>query len=161
MNIQDIEELAKSQNIDIDESLKLDYPVGTMFWCIHHAVIVEPLEYPLVNRLEFILKDKPAEQRAIRLQALRPVRQPKLLPEELLASAQVLLAARQRWHTAMTPESASESLRANLLYERAVELHHARLAVQWKLEYHHPAFRHETGLVMPAVSYECPWSRVT
>ena len=71
-------ELAKDQGITLDPCLLMEYPPGAWFWAIHHSVIVEKLSEPLLNRVEYILTQKPNHEREIRLDAIRPVKNDKV-----------------------------------------------------------------------------------
>ena len=74
MNPTELQALASAQGITLDPLLLVDYPVGTWFWAIHHEVVAEQLTEPLANRIECILTKKSADERKIRLAALRPVK---------------------------------------------------------------------------------------
>ena len=76
MNSTELQALASAQGITLDPSLLIEYPIGTWFWCIHHQIIAEQLNEPLANRIEFILTQKDVSERKIRLDALRPVKNP-------------------------------------------------------------------------------------
>jgi hypothetical protein len=79
--IDEVLQLAKDQGITLDPCLLRDYPLGTLFWPIHHQKLIEPLEEPLVNRVRYILTEKPKDERKIRLRALRPVQDVNNLPD--------------------------------------------------------------------------------
>jgi hypothetical protein len=46
--------------------------VGWVCWCIHHEKLCERLNEPAKNRIQFILINKPEEERARRLHEMRP-----------------------------------------------------------------------------------------
>jgi len=48
-------------------------PQATWAWCPHPAVRVEPLTEPFENRIEYILVEKPENERVARLNNFRPV----------------------------------------------------------------------------------------
>jgi hypothetical protein len=66
--------LASEQGIVIDPSLLIDYPIGTWFYTIHHEIVVEKLEEPLLNRIHYILTGMETEQRQIRFDSIRVVK---------------------------------------------------------------------------------------
>ena len=67
--------LARSKGVTLHESLLVDYPVGTLFYCLHHheSLPVEKLTEPLINRVRFVLNKKGANEIPVRLAAMRPV----------------------------------------------------------------------------------------
>ena len=114
--------LAAKQGITLDPCLLKDYPLGTVFWAVHHSVMVEPLTEPLANRIEYILTEKDAHERAIRLTALRPM---KVVPK--------------KW-----AKASAEWAKADAEWAKADGLK------QWDAEYpEHPAWNAKTGLVFP------------
>ena len=163
MNITEVEALAASKNLHLDPPLLVDYPIGTLFWCIHHALVVEPLYCPLVDRLEFILEYKPVSEHAVRLQALRPVKHPELLPGELVEDAQAEIAARAAYVADPRAESArAESMRTLLVLEWDTHHYHSKLLKQWAKEYpDHPRFdlKRGGGLVFPEYAPAISWNR--
>ena len=54
------------------------------YWHIHHEVLVEPLTEPLKNRIDYIKKNKPQEEVAVRLKLLKPV--VGRLPKEVIST---------------------------------------------------------------------------
>jgi hypothetical protein len=56
-------------------------PDSKIAWCCHHEVRMEPLTEPWSNRVDYILDNKPVNERTIRLRNFRPVRVE--LPAEL------------------------------------------------------------------------------
>lgn len=53
-------------------------------WFIHHTSILEPLCYPLDERIQCIKHNKPAREKKSRLEAMKPVLKPWLLPKPVL-----------------------------------------------------------------------------
>ena len=47
--------------------------IGSMWWCIHHGVMLEPLTEPIERRAEYILSEKAEHERETRIRAMRPV----------------------------------------------------------------------------------------
>ena len=47
--------------------------IGSPWWCVHHAVRLEPLTEPIENRVAYIRSSKAAHEVETRLRALRPV----------------------------------------------------------------------------------------
>jgi hypothetical protein len=70
--------------------------LGTLWWCIHHQLMIEPLMEPARTRAAYIRSDKPEHEREVRLQAMRPVR--GRLPV-------TLVRAGAAWAKAQTAES--------------------------------------------------------
>ena len=58
-----------------------DAPKAKIAHCCHHEVHVEPLTEPAENRIEYILREKPKREQALRLRLFRPwtVRLPKAM----------------------------------------------------------------------------------
>jgi hypothetical protein len=46
--------------------------LGSLWWCIHHEVMLEPLTEPIVNRVTFIRECKANHEVETRLRAMRP-----------------------------------------------------------------------------------------
>ena len=103
MNPTELQALASAQGITLDPLLLVDYPVGTWFWAIHHEVVAEQLTEPLANRIECILTEKSADERKIRLAALRPVKNPKALAPTQKAYDKATAAARKAYAKAAAP----------------------------------------------------------
>jgi len=61
-------------------------PAKTMilYWFIHHESILEPVTYEVEERISNIKHDKPWHQRKSRLEAMKPVLRPDLLPKPVL-----------------------------------------------------------------------------
>jgi hypothetical protein len=168
--------LATKQGITLDPCLLKDYPLGTVFWAVHHSVMAEPLTEPLANRIEYILTEKDASERAIRLTALRPM---KVVPGKLAkASAEwdkayakwdkayaKLAKASAKWDKASAEwdKVSAEWDKAYAKWDKAyaewdkayaerakayAERDKAYALKQWDAEYpDHPAWNAETGLV--------------
>ena len=51
-----------------------DKRVGTWAWHLHHETLIEKLNEPAKNRIDYILSDKPEEEQALRLRLFRPVK---------------------------------------------------------------------------------------
>ena len=69
------------------------HPEATWAWCCHHAILAEPLTEPWQNRRDYILSDKPKDERAIRLRNFRPViddAKLKLLDDDYRAKRKLL-----------------------------------------------------------------------
>ena len=47
--------------------------IGAPWWCIHHAVRMEPLSEPIENRVRYIREAKEGHEVETRLRAMRPV----------------------------------------------------------------------------------------
>jgi hypothetical protein len=129
-------------------SLTNEYPLGTLFWAIHHAVICEPLTEPLANRIEYIQTQKPEHERETRLAAIRPVLHPEKLPtgfcDALAASVRALADYDQNLI------SAKLAAATHLAYFHAHDACLPDLLKQWAEEYpDHPAWDEKTGLVFP------------
>mgnify|MGYP001563257350 CR=1 FL=1 len=75
MNNQSLIDLAASKGLTLHPSLLAEYPIGTLFYCLHHdnKIPVEELTEPLINRVRFVLENKPQHELAVRLAAMRPV----------------------------------------------------------------------------------------
>ena len=93
MNSTELQALASAQGITLDPLLLVDYPVGTWFWAIHHDVVAEQLTEPLANRIECILTEKSADERKIRLAALRPVKNPEAVAPAQMAYSEAVAPA--------------------------------------------------------------------
>ena len=67
--------LAKKRGLTLHPSLLAEYPLGTLFYCLHHdhGVPVEFLDEPLINRVLYVLEFKPAYELPVRFAAMRPV----------------------------------------------------------------------------------------
>jgi hypothetical protein len=50
------------------------YPDAKFAWTCHHSVLIEQLTEPWMNRVNYILNEKPENQQAVRLRNFRPVR---------------------------------------------------------------------------------------
>ena len=72
--------------------------VGDMAWCVHHTLLCEPLTEPAESRIQYILTNKPEEERARRLHEMRPVK--GKLPAGLNAACAKLVAIRAEWDAA-------------------------------------------------------------
>ena len=136
MNAAELQALASAQGITLDPLLLVDYPVGTWFWAIHHEVVAEQLTEPLANRIECILTEKSADERKIRLAALRPVKNPESVASAQKAYKEAIAAAGMAYREAVAA--------ARKAYDEAT-------AAQWAAEYpDHPAWDSDkNGLVFP------------
>jgi hypothetical protein len=47
--------------------------IGSLWWCIHHQIKLEPLTEPVENRVKAIRETKAAHEQETRLRAMRPV----------------------------------------------------------------------------------------
>jgi hypothetical protein len=47
--------------------------LGSLWWCIHHGIKLEPLSEPIERRADYILHAKAEHERETRLRAMRPV----------------------------------------------------------------------------------------
>ena len=72
--------------------------IGDLAWCVHHQTLYEPLTEPAEARIQYILTNKPEEERARRLHEMRPVK--GKLPAELDAARAELDAACDKWAAA-------------------------------------------------------------
>ena len=73
--VSEANRIANEYGVTLHPSLLKKYPVGTPFYCLHHAegTPVEFLEEPLINRVLFVLREKPPEELTVRFAAMRPV----------------------------------------------------------------------------------------
>jgi hypothetical protein len=55
------------------DSIKFKDGTPIYGWNIHHSVEIEPLYYPIENRIQFILTHKDESERLVRLKNMRPV----------------------------------------------------------------------------------------
>lgn len=139
----------------LDPILLVDYPLGTLFWCIHHESMVGELRYPLRNRIEMIHDLKPPGEWPIRFEALRPVKEPGKIPPVVAAAVALKARCATEFETAFATEPrAFDDYMDYMVAERgargAILAHYSQLLAQWDSEYPgHPEFRPETGLVMP------------
>ena len=58
-----------------------------LYWHIHHRSLLEPATEPIRNRIKFIREEKYASEVPIRLECLKPVKRPDLLPREVRLAA--------------------------------------------------------------------------
>jgi hypothetical protein len=72
--------------------------LGSLWWCIHHEVILEPLTEPIENRVRFIRERKAAHEVETRLRAMRPVKGP--LPMEVQQAGAAWQQAYAAWRQA-------------------------------------------------------------
>ena len=77
-----------------------DSKIGDLAWCVHHSRLYEPLTEPAESRIQYILTNKPEEERARRLHEMRPVKGE--LPAGLNAARTGWIAARDKWNAART-----------------------------------------------------------
>jgi hypothetical protein len=65
-------------NDQIEQALKdcreawAKHPEATIAWCCHHEVQIEPLVHPVEDRIQYILHNKPEQERVIRFTNFRP-----------------------------------------------------------------------------------------
>ena len=158
MNPTELQALASAQGITLDPLLLVDYPVGTWFWAIHHEVVAEQLTEPLANRIECILTKKSADERKIRLAALRPVKNPKALAPTQKAYDKATAAARKAYAKAAAAAQKAYDKAiapAQKAYDKATaaarKAYDEATAAQWAAEYpDHPAWDSDkNGLVFP------------
>ena len=50
--------------------------IGDLIWHLHHKVLLEVLNEPLENRIEYIKRQKPKNERETRLRLMRPLKEP-------------------------------------------------------------------------------------
>jgi cation transport regulator ChaB len=50
------------------------HPNAKLVWMCHHEVLIEPLTNPFEHRINYILINKPENERAVRLRNFRPVK---------------------------------------------------------------------------------------
>jgi hypothetical protein len=136
--ILEIQSLALAQGLTLDPSLLKDYPLGTYFWAVHHQTIFEPLTEPLANRIEYILTDKAANERAVRLAALRPVKDAKACDK-----------ACATYDKARATYAKARAKAYDKAYDKACATHDKALLALWAQEYpDHPKWG-ISGLVLP------------
>lgn len=68
-------------------------PEATQGWCIHHDQEREVLSEPLINRIAYILSEKPKSEQVTRLDNMRPMS---------AASAAIVVPARKAYEEAKT-----------------------------------------------------------
>ena len=173
--------LAASKNITLDPLLLEEYPVGTLFWAVHHDRIVEPLCDPLVDRLEYVLQNKPSFELPVRLAAIRPVKHPELLPKELVVLTAAAVTAVQAYRKAVDDavgddvvlkpacfQASSCAEDAISAYECSLNTHFDELCALWLEEYPaHPPMTRFGGLRMPdpfahaGICLQYPTMRIT
>jgi len=67
-----------NMNAQIEQALKdcreawAQHPEATIAWCCHHEVQIEPLAFPVEERIEYILNNKPEQERVLRFTNFRP-----------------------------------------------------------------------------------------
>ena len=165
--MKSITTLASEQGIVLHESLLIDYPIGTWFWCIHHSEMVENLTEPLANRIRYILTEKPEPERKIRLAALRPVKsqqaiadawaaRDKVIAPAWAARDKVIADARAAYDKAFADPTRAAYDKAIAdawaAYDKVIDPARAAydkaIADAWAAEYpDHPAWWNEKGLV--------------
>ncbi len=57
-------------------------------WCLHHEMLIEPLRYPISERISFIYTSKAKEEQECRFNNLRPIL--STLPEEVLNAGNIM-----------------------------------------------------------------------
>ena len=62
------------------------HPDATLAWCLHHELRLEPLTEPYEARIAYILKYKPKNEQATRLNNFRPVL--SKLPAKIIKSGE-------------------------------------------------------------------------
>jgi len=71
------------------------------YWHIHHEILCEPLREPIEERIAYIKKDKPSNERALRLRLLKPVH--GQLPSVYAKACAAYHEARAAWEKAWVP----------------------------------------------------------
>lgn len=138
-------ELAASKGITLHPSLLAEYPVGTPFYALHHnePSPVEFLTEPLINRVRFVLDNKPPHELAVRLAAMRPV-----LGKLPAAYDTAWAAYDTAWAAVDTAWAPYDTARA--AYDTARAAYAPSLIAQWDEEYpDHPKWTVEAGLTFP------------
>jgi hypothetical protein len=101
--------------------------IGSLWWCIHHGVKLEPLTEPIENRVAYIREGKAEHERETRLRAMRPVVGP--LPPPLVQAYAAL------------EQAGTAQVRARAAWELAYEAWKQAFAAQvraraaWELAY--------------------------
>ena len=153
--ILEIQSLALAQGLTLDPSLLKNYPLDTWFWSIHHRIIVEQLNEPLANRIACILTNKPVNERAVRLAALRPVKDAKACATHAKACAKAY-ATCDKARATCAKAYAKACAKARATYakayatcDKARATHDKALLALWAQEYpDHPKWG-ISGLVLP------------
>src|SRR5574337_90762 len=72
---------------------------------IHHGFLAEDLSEPIENRINYILSDKPENERALRLRLMRPipVRQWKVYEEAIATARKAYNEALNNLHSRICP----------------------------------------------------------
>lgn len=145
MTKPELVDLAKSCDIMLDPVLLIDYPVGTYFWAVHHNIVMEELDEPLINRLAYILNYKLWHEHKARIKAIRPVQDPVRLASTLVAYDASVSPV---WEALAKGRDRSLN-ETNRVWEESRRLYNEYLLPQWNEEYpDHPMFYPDVGLVM-------------
>ena len=54
--------------------------VGSLVWCCHHEMLIEQLEEPAINRINYIMGSKSEHERSRRLREFRPCKDKRIAP---------------------------------------------------------------------------------
>lgn len=77
-----------------------DRHIPRPYWFIHHLQQLEWSEESIANRIKYIKRFKPVDEVGVRLLALKPVKQPKLLPPRLaFIDRQILKVGKKKSRT--------------------------------------------------------------
>jgi len=68
------------------------------YWHIHHDKLVEPLTEPIENRIKYIKKEKPENERELRLKLLKKVK--GKLPAKFVKAREAYYKAREAYYKA-------------------------------------------------------------
>lgn len=77
---------------------KAQRKIGSLWWCIHHKLMFEPLTEAIENRVKCIRTKKPEHEQETRLRAMRPVKGP--LPKALVEANKRRVEECKRWYEA-------------------------------------------------------------
>lgn len=115
--------------------------IGSLWWCIHHDIKLEPLTESIENRVRVIRETKAAHEQETRLGALRPVLGP--LPTTLMQAYTAYQQAYAVWRQANAPyEQAGAAyeqayavwLQADAAWQQALNDHAAEIDVLFAVE---------------------------
>jgi hypothetical protein len=79
------------------------HPNANLVWMCHHEVLIEPLIEPFENRINYILINKPENERAVRLRNFRPVKNEAAVKLALEAYKAAVKPALEAYNTAVKP----------------------------------------------------------
>lgn len=122
--------------------------VGEWAWLCHHGLLLEQLNEPSGNRVDYVKKYKSKHEQPVRLEWFRPVLHPERLPEAVVAAWTAYITARAS--AAVTALVAYVKARA--AYYMAVADHWDEIVALHKEEYPNCPFDYEKRtLVFPEV----------